>query len=98
MVKATMDIRLKTVILYSEGVRTAKEISQLYNISGRTLRRWCKEYLSNGIDGLRPEKTGPKRGNNKTSQSLIQRIISLKRKYPAWGARRIKYQFDIPLH
>ncbi|MFH2021074.1 MAG: helix-turn-helix domain-containing protein [archaeon] len=50
MVKATREIRLKTVIMYTEGVKTAKEISQLYNISDRTLRRWYKEYLDNGID------------------------------------------------
>lgn len=98
MVKATMDIRLKAVILYSEGVKTAGEISQLYNISDRTLRRWHKGYQNNGVEGLKPEKTGPKRAKNRTSQRLVQRILSLKRKYPAWGARRIKYQFNIPLH
>jgi len=97
MVKATMDIRLKAVILYSEGVKTAKEISQLYNISERTLRRWHREYRNGGVEGLKPRKTTPKRFKNQTPKSLINRIISLKRKYPAWGARRLKHQFNLPL-
>lgn len=98
MVKATMDIRLKAVVLYDEGVKTAKEISQLYNVSERTLRRWHTEFKDDGVKGLEPKKTGPKRSKNKTSKAMIERIISLKRKYPAWGARRIKHQFGIPLH
>jgi len=98
MVKATMEIRTKAVVLYDEGVKTANEISQLYNISGRTLRRWHREFKTNGIDGIIPRKTGPKRGKNKTPEALRQRIISIKRRLPAWGARRIKHQFDLPIH
>jgi hypothetical protein len=30
-----------------------------------------------------------------TSRSLEQQIIGLKEKYPAWGARRIKHQFNV---
>jgi len=97
MVKATMDIRIKAVVLYDEGMKTAKEISQLYNISDRTLRRWHTEFKKNGINGIRPKKPIPKRIKNKTSTSLVNRIISIKRKYPAWGARRIKYQFNLPI-
>ncbi len=40
MVKATMDIRIKSVILYQKGTKTEKEISSIYNISERTFRRW----------------------------------------------------------
>ena len=47
------------------------------------------------MDGLRPKKTGPKRSPRAISPSLERRIIRLKEKYPAWGARRIKYQFDL---
>lgn len=97
MVKATMDIRLKAVVLYSEGVKSGREISQLYNISDRTLRRWVKAYEKGGAEGLKPQPTTPKRFKKATSHHLIRRIISLKRRYPSWGARRIKHQFNLPL-
>jgi putative transposase len=98
MVKATMEIRTKAVVLYSEGAKTAKEISELYNVSDRTLRRWHAEFKKDGFEGLKPKKTGPKRSRNRTPKRIINRIISLKGKHPSWGARRIKHQFDIPLH
>lgn len=97
MVKA-MDIRLKAVVLYSEKSRTAAELGKLYGFSERSLRRWSRSFRDKGIDGLKPAKTGPREASGKTKRALINRIISIKGKYPAWGARRIKHQFNIPLH
>jgi transposase InsO family protein len=97
MVKA-MDIRLKAVVLYSEKAGTAAELGKLYGFSERSLRRWSRSFKANGIDGLKPAKTGPREASGKTKHALINRIISIKGKYPAWGARRIKHQFNIPLH
>lgn len=93
-----MDIRTKAVVLYSEGIKTAEEIGQLYNVSERTVRRWDKRFEEGGVDGLKPFSTAPRKPGTHTSQYLISRIIALKRKYPAWGARRIKHQFNLPLH
>lgn len=97
MVKA-MDIRLKAVVLYSEKTKTAAELGKLYGFSERTLRRWNRSFKDKGIDGLKPAKTGPKKAPGKARQALVNRIIRIKGKYPAWGARRIKHQFNIPLH
>ena len=96
MVKATMEIRTKSVVLYQEGVYSGREIAKMYNISERTLRRWRAAYDEAGIDGLRPKKTGPKKVKHRISKQLEQRIIRLKERYPSWGARRIKHQFDLP--
>lgn len=93
-----MDIRLKTVVLSLEGVRTDKEISASYSISERTLRRWKRAYVKGGIDGLRPLSTAPRTVKGRTPPSLERRILRLKQDYPAWGARRIKHQFDLPVH
>jgi len=97
MVKA-MDIRLKAVVFYSERTKTAAELSRLYGFSERSLRRWSRSFKTNGIDGLKPAKTGPREAANKAKKNIVNRIISIKGKYPAWGARRIKHQFNIPLH
>ena len=93
--KATMEIRTKAVVFYEEGIRSAREIGETYNISERTVRRWAKSHRQDKENGLRPKKTGPKRSSQTTSPSLEQRIIRLKEKYPAWGARRIKHQFNL---
>lgn len=95
--KASMDIRVKSVVLYLEGVKTGQEISSLYNISERTLRRWCVAYRKRGLDGLKPQSTKPKKTACCTSKILQKKILKLKQKYPAWGARRIKHQFNLPV-
>ena len=43
-VKATMEIRTKAVVFYEEGIRSAKEIGETYNLSERTVRRWAKAH------------------------------------------------------
>lgn len=94
--KATMEIRTKAVVFYEEGLRSAREIGETYNISERTVRRWAKNHREDPENGLQPRKTGPKRSPHTIPASLEQRIIRLKEKYPAWGARRIKHQFNLP--
>ena len=98
MVKATMEIRAKAVILYEEKVHSAVEISRMYNISDRTLRRWKSRHQSKGFEGLKPMKPGPKKAKHGINTKTEQRIIALKQKYPHWGARRLKHQFNLSVH
>jgi len=97
MVKAAMDIRIKSVVLYQQGIKTAKEIGSLYGISERTLRRWNNAYRKYGAGGLEPKSTRPKRSGRATPKPLKEKILKLKQKYPSWGARRIKHQFGLPV-
>lgn len=46
--KAAFDVRLKLVLLYSEGVKTASELRLAYGVPERTLRRWKKAYQDGG--------------------------------------------------
>jgi len=92
-----MEIRTKSVVLYTEGVYSAKEISRMYNISDRTLRRWRAAYDNGGFSALQPGKTGPKKVEHAIPKQLERKIIRLKGQYPSWGARRIKHQFDLPV-
>jgi len=98
MVKATMEIRTKAVILYEQRTHSEEEISKIYSISTRTFRRWIRKYKQKGISGLQPEKPGPKKAKHAIQPLLEHKILSLKQKYPHWGARRIKYQFNLPVH
>jgi len=92
-----MDIRIKAVLLSTEGIRKDKDISDSCGISERTLYRWKKLYKTGGIEGLKPRSTAPRSSKNINSE-LEQRIIRLKQKHPNWGARRIKHQFGLPVH
>lgn len=93
-----MDIRTKAVFLSLENVKSDKEVSSLYGISSRTLRRWKIAYTRNGIEGLKPKSNAPHKQQKAIRPELEQKILKLKQKHPSWGARRIKYQYDLPCH
>ncbi len=95
--KKNMDIRLKAVLLYKDKVKTSEEICLMYGMTARTLRRWKKAYIENGLNGLVPKPTIPNNPYNLILEQLKDRIIKLKQKHPSWGARRIKYQYDLPV-
>jgi transposase InsO family protein len=93
-----MMIRSKAVELYVDGVKTADEISDIYDVSPRTIRRWSTVYRSSGLGGLAPKSTAPKKHGFRTPKQVQQRIILLKKRHPCWGARRIKHQYELPVH
>lgn len=84
--------------MYLEGVRDANEICIAAGISRRTLSRWVAAYRNIGMQGLQPKKPGPKHSEHSIPRMLKQKILKLKQKHPSWGARRIKYQYDLPCH
>ena len=98
MSKASLEERIRAVLLYTDGSKEPREISAIVGVSKRTLWRWIKAYRRNGIQGLKLKKPGPERPANSSPRELEERIVALKQKHPSWGARRLKYQYDLPCH
>jgi transposase len=97
MARVNLEERIRSVILYLEGVKEAAEIATVLEISIRTLRRWtAAAYRAGGVDALVPRKPGPEIGTNSVPKRLEESILKLKQKHPTWGARRIKHQYDVP--
>ena len=89
MVKEDVRLRLQVVRQHLErGVRTA-DICRVFGISEATLRRWCRNYREEGVEGLRYESRRPHRSPNRIHGNLVNRILQLRRRHPAWGALRI---------
>ena len=89
MVKEDVRLRLHAVKQHLErGVRSRK-ICEVFGISERTLRYWCRNYREHGVEGLRDESRRPHRSPNRIHGNLANRILQLRRRHPAWGAMRI---------
>lgn len=89
MVKEDVRLRLHVVKQHLErGIRTA-EICRIFGVSERTLRRWCRFYREEGVEGLRDDSRRPHRSPNRIHGNLANRILQLRRRHPAWGALRI---------
>jgi putative transposase len=89
LVKEDVRLRLRVVRQHLErGTRTA-DVCRVFGISEATLRRWCRNYREEGVEGLRDESRRPHHSPNRIHGNLVNRILQLRRKHPAWGAMRI---------
>ena len=98
MAKANLEERIRAVLLYTEDAKRIQEISFMMGVSVRTVRRWIRKYRKGGSTGLALHKPGPKKGTGSIPDNIKERIMRLKQKHPAWGARRIKYQYGLACH
>ncbi|MDH2900654.1 MAG: DDE-type integrase/transposase/recombinase [archaeon] len=98
MARASLEDRIRAVLLYIEGAKDAKEISSMLGVSLRTIWRWIRSYRAGGPQALARKKPGPESGTNSIPEALEERIVYLKQKHLSWGARRIKYQYGLPCH
>jgi putative transposase len=89
LVREDVRLRLQVVKQHLErGVRCA-DICRVFGISESTLRRWCRNYREEGVEGLRHDSRRPHRSPNRIHGNLVNRILQLRRRHPAWGALRI---------
>lgn len=56
-----------------------KDVIKIFPYSGRTLKRWLKEYREKGIDGLIPKSTAPKTYRIETPIHIKETIIDLRK-------------------
>lgn len=96
MASASLEERIRAVVLYIEGAKEARDVSTGLDISVRTLRRWVRAYRAGGPQGLALKKPGPESGRSSIPKRIEDRIVGLKQKHPSWGARRIKHQYNLP--
>jgi transposase InsO family protein len=61
-----------------------------FNISRECGYKWLKRYREEGYKGLEEKSRRPHSSPHKTSSALEQKIIHVRDKHPAWGARKIR--------
>lgn len=84
-----MDLRKEFVIQAIKNEISMTELCHRYNISRKTGYKWLNRYLHNKED-LQDHSRAPHNSPNISDSSIIKNIVKVKKKYPAWGARKIK--------
>lgn len=79
MPKNTQEERLRWVQMVENSDQKLKDIIRIFPHSGRTLKRWLKEYREKGDVGLIPKSTAPKTQPNETPIRIKERIIELRK-------------------
>lgn len=79
MPKNTQEERLRWVQMVENSGQKLKDVIIIFPYSGRTLKRWLKEYREKGEIGLIPKSTEPKTQPNETPIRIKERIIELRK-------------------
>lgn len=72
--------RLRWVQMVERDNIKLKDVIKLFPYSGRTLKRWLKNYRDKGDAGLIPKSTKPKSNPKESTIELKERVIELRKK------------------
>lgn len=88
-VVSMQELRL-VVLLEPErtGVSVA-EVCRRHGISRASFYRYRRRYLDEGVDGLSPRSRRPRSSPGQIDSSLELEIVTMRKRHPRWGARRI---------
>jgi len=88
------DLRLRMVrMAQTEGISAA---ARYYRTTRRTVQKWVRRHREGGLGALQSRPRAPKRIPHKMPRELEKKIVELRKKYPGWGARRLKTYFHLP--
>jgi len=79
MPKNIQQERLRWVRMVEDGTKL-KDVIKIFPNSGRTLKRWLKEYRTKGENGLIPKSTRPKTNPKESRIELKEKVVTLRKK------------------
>jgi transposase InsO family protein len=85
----TMEQKVEFICEWLSGKYTISELCRSYGVSRPSAYLLISRYEKSGIEGLLDKSTAPRDHPNKTPKEVELRILSLKKKYRRWGAKKI---------
>jgi transposase len=82
---------LKLVVLL-EPERTGASVAEVcrrHGISRASFYRYRRRYVDEGVEGLEPRSRRPRSSPGQIEAELEVEIVSMRKRHPRWGARRI---------
>ena len=89
---SAMSLRLEFVHLAMNDTANIRSLCRRYEISPRTAYKWIDRYHGYGVDGLGDRSRRPHHSPSQTAEAVEQVILRLRKKRPAWGARKLRHR------
>ena len=86
----TMEQKIEFICEWRTGKYTITELCKSFEISRPTAYKLINRFEKQGYEGLREQSRNPRNHPNETKENIVEGILKLKRKYPRWGAKKIK--------
>lgn len=85
-----MSLRLEFVKFALADCSNIADLCRRFDISRKTGYKWIKRYLELGEAGLADLSRKPKASPNKTSDTLVNAVLQVRKRHPVWGGRKIR--------
>lgn len=89
-VSTIMSERFEFIELLSSDQYSFTVLCKRYGISRQTGYKWLHRYHERGVEGLFDRSRIPCHQPSRTDIDLEEAIVSLRERYPAWGARKLR--------
>ena len=89
-----MDQRLQFLSSYQREEMSVTDLCHEFGISRPTAYRWINRYKEVGPEGLLDLSRRPHSCSHATPDAVVNAILSLRAKYPSWGARKLKARLE----
>jgi transposase InsO family protein len=85
-----MSLRLEFVRFAMTASANIRSLCRRYEISPKTAYKWIDRYREGGIEALGDRSRRPHHSPGQTPRDTEQVILHLRKKHPAWGARKLR--------
>jgi len=89
-----MEQRARFVEEFDSALYTVTELCRRYGISRKAGYKWLNRWGQEGEQGLQDRSRAPKSSPGRTGDSVVERLLELRRKHPTWGPRKLLVLLD----
>ena len=88
--KEIMSLREEFILRLNDNLENISKLCHEYNITRPTAYKWLRRYQAEGILGLEDRSKRPSRMPLRTNSDHTKLILSYRKKFPDWGARKLR--------
>lgn len=91
---SVMNERIRFIHDYEEGVYDMTELCERYGISRKSGYKWVGRYSEGGYYALADRSRRPHHSPGVLSEEMRSAILSIKERFPHWGAPKIRHRLE----
>lgn len=88
-VVSMQELKLAVLLEPERTGATVAEVCRRHGISRASFYRYRRRYLDEGVEGLQARSRRPRSSPGRIDASLEVEIVTMRKRHPRWGARRI---------
>jgi transposase InsO family protein len=85
-----MDERVRFIAAFLAKEDSFTELCDRFRVSRKTGYKWAERYEEVGVTGLSDRSRAPNSHPNAIANDLSKRILSLRKKHPTWGPKKLR--------